>query len=230
MPLTIHHLGASTSERLLWLCEELCIPYTLIPHRRSSRTLLAPRELRSLHPQGTAPVIQDGDVVLAETAACVEYIAQKHGGGRLFLSPSHARYADFVYWFHWANGTLMPNISRVMVLQMAGIRDAKHPMVKFAQDRLDKSLKALDDRLTAGNTWLAGGEEFTAADVMMVFPLTTGRYFTPFSLAKYPNILAYLKRVGEREAYRRAMSKGDPGLELELALGAEPPKRDLSKL
>ncbi|KAL3455714.1 glutathione S-transferase [Aspergillus heterothallicus] len=223
MPLTIHHLGVSTSERILWLCEELSIPYNLKTYKRAP--LLAPRDLKSLHPSGTAPVIQDGAVTLAETGACIEYIAHKHGGGRLFLPPSHANYADFLYWFHWTNATLMANISRIMTLKMAGL-DAENQMVKYSQDRLDKALKILDDRL-ASNTWLAG-EEFTAADVMMVFPLTTGRYFASFSLGAYPNILAFLKRVGEREAYRRAMQKGDPGLEL--VLGAEPPRKDLAKM
>ncbi|KAL4947131.1 glutathione S-transferase [Aspergillus filifer] len=220
MVLTIHHLRVSTSERVLWLCEELGIPYELKSYDRSP--LLAPPELKSLHPQGSAPVIQDGDLTLAETAACVEYIAQKHGGGRLFLPPSHPNYADFLYWFHYSNGTLTPTVLRSMMLKFAGV-DSSNPTVKMSDDRREKCLKCLDDRLK-DNTWLAG-EEFTAADVMMVFPLTTGRYFAQFSLAKYRNLVKYLGRVGEREAYKRAMEKGDPGLGL--VLGAESPAKPL---
>ncbi|KAL4783858.1 glutathione S-transferase [Aspergillus varians] len=222
MPLTIHHLHVSTSERVLWLCEELNIPYELKTYNRTP--LLAPPELKALHPQGSAPVIQDGNkinaVTLAETGACIEYIAHKHGNGRLFLPPSHPHYADFLYWFHYANGTLMPNIGRLMMGKLAGL-GPDNKMVGYSRERLGKTLKMLDDRVK-DNTWFAG-EEFTAADVMMVFPLTTGRYFAQFSLAEYPSLVAYLGRVGERDAYRRAMEKGDPGLEL--VLGVESPEK-----
>ncbi|KAL4963644.1 glutathione S-transferase family protein [Aspergillus stella-maris] len=220
MVLTIHHLRVSTSERVIWLCEELGIPYELKSYDRSP--LLAPPELKNLHPQGSAPVIQDGDLILAETSACVEYIAQKHGGGKLFLPPSHPNYADFLYWFHYSNGTLTPTVLRSMILKFAGV-DSSNPTVQMSADRREKCLKCLNDRLK-DNTWLAG-DEFTAADVMTVFPLTTGRYFTQFSLAKYPNLVKYLGRVGERDAYKRAMEKGDPGLGL--ALGAESPTKPL---
>ncbi|KAL4877975.1 glutathione S-transferase [Aspergillus karnatakaensis] len=218
MPLTIHHLHVSTSERIIWLCEELGIPYSLKTYTRTP--LLAPPELKSLHPQGSAPTIQDGPITLAETGACVEYIARKHGDGRLLLDPSHAAYADYLYWFHWANGTFMPNIGRIMMAKMADL-DPEGQVVKYNQDRLEKSLAMLDARVKE-NAWLAG-EEFTAADVMMGFPLTTARYFAKFSLEKYPNIVDYLGRIGERSAYKRAMEKGDPGMEL--ALGVEAPSK-----
>lgn len=222
MTLTVHHLHVSTSERVVWLCEELGIPYDLKTYDRSP--LLAPPELKAVHPQGSAPVIQDGAVTLAETGACIEYIAHKYsnGNGNLFLQPDHPNYADFLYWFHYANGTLMPNISRLMMGKFAKLGDDNF-MVGYSKDRTAKSLKLIDERVR-DNTWLAG-EEFTAADIMIVFPLTTGRYFAQFSLADYPNLVAYLGRVGEREGYRRAMERGDPGLGL--VLGVESPEKPL---
>ena len=106
-PLTIHHLQAGQSERIPWLCEELNIPYTLILHQRSP--VFAPQSIRGLNPLGQAPVIQDGDLTLAESAACIEYIIHTYGNGRLAFPPSHKNYADYLYWFHFANGTLTPS-------------------------------------------------------------------------------------------------------------------------
>lgn len=94
--LTVHHLQISQSERIVWLCEELEIPYTLKLYQRAP--FLAPPELKALHPMGAAPVITDGPITLAESPACVEYIIQKHGSGRLMLPPSHPDYADYLYW------------------------------------------------------------------------------------------------------------------------------------
>ncbi|KAL2820937.1 glutathione S-transferase [Aspergillus cavernicola] len=218
MSLTIHHLHVSSSERVVWLCEELNLSYKLKTYTRSP--LLAPPELKALHPQGSSPTIQDGDLTLAETGACLEYIARKHGGGRLLLDPSHLAYADFIYWFHWASGTFMPNVGRVMMMGFAGL-GAENSMVGFTNDRLQKALRMLDDRLK-DNQWLAG-EEFTAADIMVVFPLTTMRYFARYSLQGFEHVAGYLKRVAEREGYQRAMRKCDP--EMELVLGVEPPSK-----
>jgi glutathione S-transferase len=103
--LTVHHLGKSQSERIVWLCEELGIPYELRRYDRDPVTILAPAEYRALHPIGAAPVITDGDLVLAESAAITEYIIVKHGNGRLALGPSHPGFAAYLYWFHFANGT-----------------------------------------------------------------------------------------------------------------------------
>ncbi|KAL4803391.1 glutathione S-transferase [Aspergillus unguis] len=222
MTLTVHHLKVSQSERVLWLCEELGIPYELKTYSRTP--LLAPPELKAVHPQGSAPAIHDsnGDITLAESGACIEYIAHKYGNGKLFLKPDHPNYADFLYYFHFANGTLMPNVSRLMLGKLAKL-EPDNPMVGYAKDRTGKTLKLVDDRLK-DNTWLAG-EEFTAADIMAVFPLATGRYFAQYSLADYPNIVKWLRRVGERDAYKRAMEKGDPGLKI--PLGVESPEKPL---
>ncbi|KAI8658026.1 hypothetical protein NCS57_01183100 [Fusarium keratoplasticum] len=217
MPLVIHHLHVSQSERISWLCEELGIAYELKTYDRAP--LLAPPEYKALHFMGAAPVIQDGELTLAESCACIEYICHKYGNGKLFLKPADPAYADFLYWWHWADGTFQPGLGRTMATRAAGL-DVDHPLMVISRDRFNRTLDALEKRL-GDNEWLAG-HEFTVADVMVVFSLTTMRYFTPYSLGEYPNVLRYLQRVGSREAYQKAMKKCDP--EMGLALGAEPPK------
>lgn len=207
--LKIHHLGHSQSERIVWLCEELGLPYDLVHYTRDAVTRLSPPELKALHPLGAAPLIEDDPLLLAESAAIVEYIIMKHGGGRLKLGPEHADYAQFLYWFHFANGNLMPVIGRMMSVSRSQL-PTDHPVQQNAQVRLDRVLALVEARLGEA-PWLAG-QEFTAADVMSVFPLTTMRLFQPLDLTPYPNIRAYLQRIGARPAYRAAMAKGDPDL------------------
>ncbi|KAM0303972.1 hypothetical protein HYE67_004056 [Fusarium culmorum] len=217
MSLTIHHLQVSQSERIPWLCEELNIPYDLKLYKRSP--LLAPPEFKALHPMGAAPVIQDGPITLAESAACIEYISNKYANGSLFVRPDDPAYADFLYWWHFPAGTLGPALGRIMLIKSAKLGD-DNPVVQFGKAKYNQALKMLDDRVKE-NEWLAG-KEFTAADIMVVFPLTTMRYFSPYSLEEYPNIVKYLERVAGREAYQRTMEKIDPGMEL--ATGVNPPK------
>ena len=207
--LTIHHLGHSQSERILWLCEELGVPYELTLHKRDPVTRLSPPALRALHPLGAAPVIQDNELLLAESAAIVEYIIAKHGGDRLRLGPDHPDFASFLYWFHFANGNLQPVVGRLMIVGRAGLAP-DHPVQMAAQERLDRVMALVEARL--GEADHLAGDEFTAADIMSVFSLTTMRLFQPLDLRPYPNILAYLQRIGSRPAYRRAMAKGDPDL------------------
>jgi glutathione S-transferase len=209
MTLTVHHLGKSQSERILWLCEELGIPYELKHYTRDKVTILSPPELQALHPLGAAPVITEGDLVLAESAAIVEYIIVKHGGGRLALGPDHPDYAAYLYWFHFANGNLQPVIGRTMFMRRTGL-PADNPLMVSVQGRLDRVLDLVEARL--GEVDFLAGSEFTAADIMSVFSLTTMRIFLPLDLSPYPNILAYLQRIGARDAYRRAMQRGDPDL------------------
>ena len=128
--LTVHHLGKSQSERIVWLCEELGIPYELKRYARDPVTVLAPPEYRALHPIGAAPVITDGDLVLAESGAIVEYIIARHGGHRLALGPSHPDFASCLYWFHFANGTLQPVLGRTSLLRRAGTPDDR-PAARF---------------------------------------------------------------------------------------------------
>ena len=206
--ITIHHLGHSQSERILWLCEELGIPYALERYTRDAVTRLSPPELKARHPLGAAPLIEDGDLLLAESAAIVEYLIAKHGGGRLKPSPEHPDFAPFLYWFHFANGNLQPVMLRRMTLGRA--LPADHPVLAATQERLDKVLALVEERL--GQAPYFAGDEFTAADIMSVFSLTTMRLFLPVDLAPYPQVRAYLQRIGQRPAYQRAMAKGDPEL------------------
>jgi len=208
--LTIHHLGRSQSERIIWLCEELGLPYELKRYDRDPVTILAPPELRALHPLGAAPVITEGDLVLAESGAIVEYIIAKHGGRRLALGPDHADFAQYLYWFHFANGNLQPSMGRCMILRRLRL-PPDNPILLAMQGRLDRVLGLVEARL--GEAEHLAGTEFTAADIMTVFSLTTMRSFLPLDLALYPNILAYLQRIEARDAYRRAMQKGDPDME-----------------
>ena len=207
--LTVHHLGKSQSERIIWLCEELAVPYELKHYTRDAVTILSPPELKALHPLGAAPVITEGELVLAESGAIVEYIIAKHGGGRLALGPAHPDYAQYLYWFHFANANLQPNMGRNMMLRRLDLAP-DNPTLVAMRGRLDRVLDLVEARLRDA-AYLAGAA-FTAADIMTVFSLTTMRIFMPLDLAPYPHILAYLRRIGEREAYRRAMLKGDPGM------------------
>lgn len=204
--LRIHHLGHSQSERIVWLCEELGLSYELQHYARDSVTGLSPPELTALHPLGAAPLVQDGDLLLAESAAIVEYIIDKHGGGRLKLGPDHPGY---LYWFHFANGNLQPVMGRLMMVSRAKL-PAEHPVQASVKRRVDRVMALVETRL--GEVPYFAGSEFTAADIMSVFTLTTMRLFQPLDLVPYPNIRAYLQRIGDRPAYRRAMAKGDPDL------------------
>ena len=207
--LTIHHLEKSQSERIIWLCEELGLPYALKRYERDPVTILSPPGLKALHPLGAAPVITDGDLVLAESGAIMEYIIAKHGNGRLALGPEHPDFAQYLYWLHFANANLQPIMGRNMVLRRLKLPE-NDPTLLAMQGRLERALDLLETRLRDA-TYLAG-DEFTAADIMMGFSLTTMRLFMPVDLGPYDHIRSYLRRVGDRAAYQRAMHKGDPDL------------------
>ena len=207
--LTIHHLGRSQSERIVWLCEELGVPYELKRYERRADNRLAPPEYKALHPMGIAPVVTDGDLVLGESGAIVEYVIQTYGDGRLALRRGDAGFADYLYWFHFANGTLQPTAARLMFSERLDPAGASAPALA-AKDRFALVLSTLETRL-GGVPYLAG-VALTAADIMSVFSLTTMRLFKAFDLSAYPNVLAYLQRIGAREGYRRAMAKADPDL------------------
>ncbi|SFC59097.1 glutathione S-transferase family protein [Tropicimonas isoalkanivorans] len=204
--LTVHHLGVSQSERIVWLCEELGLPYELKLYQREPETGIAPPEYKALHPAGTAPVIEDGDVTLAESEAVIDYILAVYGNGRLALPADHSRFADYLYWYHFVNGTLAP----AFMMMMAEGQFAQH-----MSKRADRGLQMLEDHLAKGNAWLAG-DTFTAADIMMMFPLTTLRYYLDLDLTPYPNMRAYVKRLTERPAFKSARAKADPELEVTL--------------
>ena len=209
--LTVHHLGKSQSERIVWLCEELEIPYALKCYARDSVTMLAPPDYKALHPMGTAPVIMDGELVLAESGAVVEYIITKYGKGRLQPAPEHTDFASFLFWFHFANGTLQAQMGRYMILNRLKLAE-DNPVLRATRGRVDHAFDLVNARLGEAEH-LAGGE-FTAADIMIGFSLTTMRYFLPYDIGRCPNVVRYLARIAQRPAYRRAMEKGDPGMAL----------------
>jgi glutathione S-transferase len=142
-------------------------------------------------------VIADGDLVLAESGAVVEYIIAKHAAGRLAMGPDHPSFADYLFWLHFANGTLQPLMARNMTLRQLGLAE-DNPTLLAMKERLDRALAMVEMRL-AGAEYFAG-REFTAADIMIVFPLTTMRLFMPVDLSPYPSILTYLQRIGKRSA------------------------------
>jgi glutathione S-transferase len=209
--LIVHHLGKSQSERIVWLCEELAIPYELKRYARDTVTMLAPADYKALHPIGTAPVITDGDVVLAESGAALEYIIAKYGQGRLKLSADHPDFTQFLYWFHFANGTLQAGMGRLMILNRLKLADDNQILLS-ARARVDRAFDLIDTR--TGEAEYLAGNEFTSADIMTGFSLTTMRYFQPYDLVRCPNILRYLARIAGRQAYRQAMEKSDPGMAL----------------
>src|SRR6201985_1517363 len=144
--LAVHHLGKPQSERIVWLCEELGIPYELKHTARDPVTILAPAEYKALHPIGSAPVLTDGDLVLAESGAIVEYILAKYGNGRLALPASHPDFAQFLYWFHFANGTLQAGMGRLMILNRLKLAD-DNPMLAAMKTRVDRAFDLVDARL-----------------------------------------------------------------------------------
>jgi glutathione S-transferase len=207
--ITVYHLGVSQSERIVWLCDELAIPYTLRRYDRDLTTRLAPADYKSLHPMGIAPVITDGDLVLAESGAIIEYIIEKYGNGRLAVGPDKPNFADYLFWFHFANGTMMPSEMGDLICTMLGLKEG-NPILAMLRDRSERAFALVESRL--GDVPYFAGDEFTAADIMMVFPLSTMRAFTRRDLTRLPHIRAYLQRIGERPAYQRAMTKGDPAM------------------
>jgi glutathione S-transferase len=208
--LTVHHLRQSQSERIVWLCEELGLRYELKCYERNATDRLAPPEYKALHPMGTAPVVTDGDLVLGESGAIVEYILAKHGSGTLAREPAHPDFAQYVYWLHFANGTLQPNLGRNMSLRRCNV-PADHPVAAAMRARLELVMAQVEVRC-ARSPYLAGAD-LSAADIMTVFCLTTMRHFYPLDLAPYPQVRAYLQqRIGPRDAYQRAMNKGDPDM------------------
>jgi glutathione S-transferase len=209
--LVVHHLGISQSDRIVWLCEELGLDYELKRYERDPETGLAPADYMALTPFGTAPVIADGDLMLGESGAIIEYIMQTYGEGRLAIPPGGQGYADYLFWFHFANGSLMPAAMFAMVASLTG---GEPGVAATLGARLNRAYDQMEARL--GMVPYFAGDTFTAADIIMIFPLTTMRSFASRDLAPYPNIRAYLQRIGERPAFRRAMEKSDPGFEVPL--------------
>jgi glutathione S-transferase len=211
--LTIHHLRLSLSERIVWLAEELGIEYDLRLYNRREDNRLAPDEYKALHPMGIAPVITDGDFVLGESGAIIDWLIANHGTKAsdlgLVPSPGHPDFADHLFFFHWANATFMTNGMMGLVAQFMG---GEAP--PFVADRIAKSWAIVENRL--GEADYFGGAQLTTADIMMGFQLTTSRAMSGMAIDHLPNLQAYLKRIGQRPAYRRAMAKCEPGMQPKL--------------
>lgn len=205
--LTVHHLGVSQSDRVVWLCEELELPYELKRYDRDATTRLAPAAYKALHPSGTAPVISDDDTTLAETGAIFDYILTKYGKGRLAVEPDAANYADYLFWLHYPNGSLMPTEMINMMLKMAQVADDA-PVWHFVNGRTTAAYEQINARL--GLVPYLAGADFTAADIMMLFPLSTMGAFFVRDLSSYPHIAPYVERLKARPAYQRAMAKAEP--------------------
>jgi glutathione S-transferase len=205
--LTVHHLGISQSERIVWLCEELGLDYALKRHERRADNRLAPDDYKALHPMGIAPVITDGDLVLGESGAICDYLRTRYGGGKLAPAPDHPDFAEHLFWFHWSNGTFMTTL--MMQLVLAG-GAAGNPTAVFIEDRSKRGWAMVEERL--GQAPFFGGADLSTADIMMVYCLTTARAFRGLSIDGLPNLKAYLARIGARPAYQRAMAKAEPGM------------------
>ena len=205
--LTVHHLGISQSERIVWLCEELGLAYELKRYDRRADNRLAPDEYKKLHPMGIAPVITDGDLVLGESGAICDYICARYGKGRLTPGPDDPDFADHLFWFHWSNGTFMTTLMMQLVLSAGS---SGNPAAVFVEDRSRRGWAMVERRL--GEKPFFGGRNLTTADIMMVYCLTTSRAFRGTPLEGFPNLKAYLARIGARPAYRQAMAKAEPGM------------------
>ena len=206
--IVVHHLDTSRSERIVWLMEELGLPYTLEVTDRTPQ-IVAPEAFKRIHPLGRAPVITDGAVVLAESGAIVEYIVARHGGGRLSVAPERPEFPDYLYWLHYAEGSLMLQFLREWTLErMLPDADAAPGMARVRQTT-KLHLDFIAERLAAAPYF--AGPDFTAADVMMLFPFTTMRQFRALDLSPYPSIRDYVARIEARPAYQRAMGLAGPG-------------------
>lgn len=216
--ITVHHLENSRSQRVLWLLEELGVDYEVTRYKRNPESSLAPPELKQVHPLGKSPVITDDGLVVAESGAIIEYIVEKHGGGRLIPpagSPERLRYS---YWMHAAEGTAMPLM--VMTLIFNRVETAApwliRPIAKAISGQVksaylgpatDTTLRYMDAEL-GRSTWFAG-EDLTAADVQMSFPIEAAAVRTDMR-SNYPRLQSFLDRIHARPAYQKALERGGP--------------------
>ncbi len=216
--ITVHHLENSRSQRVLWLLEELGLPYEVKRHARDPRTLLAPPELAQVHPLGKSPIITDDGITVAESGAIIEYLLQAHGQGRLRPPPGTPEGRQFTYWLHFAEGSAMPYL--VMQLVFEKVRDAPVPFfvkpvlkavaarvtADFIAPNLKRQLAFMEAELKR-QRWFAG-VEFSAADIQMSYPLEAAA--TRGELGAYPALGAWLARIHGRAAYKRALKAGGP--------------------
>jgi glutathione S-transferase len=213
--ITVHHLNNSRSQRVLWLLEELELPYEIVKYERDPKTLLAPASLRKVHPLGKSPVITDGDATLAESGAIIEYLVETHGKGKLVPAAGTMAYRDYRYFMHYAEGSLMPLL--VMKLVFNKIKTDAPFLVRpiaraiagtvssqFLDPNLTNHMGFLAEHL-GKNTWFAG-DAFSAADVQMSFPVEGAVARIGGGIS--PKVTEWLARIQARPAYRKALERG----------------------
>lgn len=215
--LIVHHLNNSRSQRVLWLLEELGVPYEIKRYERDPKTMLAPPELRAVHPLGKSPVITDDGQTLAESGAIIEYLVDKYGQGRFAPAAGTPERLRYTYWMHYAEGSAMPPL----LLKLVALRIAGAPMPFFAKpiarkiastlqsSFIDPQLKLhlgyINKELSATG-WFVGSD-FTAADVQMSFPLEAATARGGME-GQIPAVVDFLKRIHARPAYQRALERG----------------------
>lgn len=207
MTIFVHHLENSRSQRVLWLLEELGLPYEVMRYERNKQTMLAPPELRRIHPLGKSPVIQDGadGPAIAETGAIIEYLVEK-ADGRLGPPPHREAALRYRFFLHYAEGSVMPPLLVLLVLgrvPLLGKRAAKR-----IQPMVDVHLNFIESELAA-RPWFAG-DQFSAADVMMSFPLEAARSRGGLNAEAHPHTVKWLETVHGRAAYQAALARGGP--------------------
>ena len=206
--ITIHHLGISQSDRVVWLMEELGLPYELQWYDRGA-DFLAPPEYRALHPVGTSPIIVDGDLVMAESTAIVEYISGRYGKGRFSVPQESPEYPNYLFWMQF-NNNLQSMLFIKMAVQSMGVELTDNNLIMTTtQRREDGIYSALEQRLGASD--YLGGPEFSCADIMSMFNLTSLAMLGARTIDEaMPNTKAYLDRVTARPAYKKAMAIAGP--------------------
>ena len=197
----VHHLNNSRSQRVLWLLEELGTPYKIVHHQRDAKTMLAPDTLLKVHPLGKSPVIVDGDLVLPESGAIVEYITDRYGNRRLMPKRDSTAYARYLYWLHYSEGSVMFPV--ILTYYATRFGAAMDPVRERAEGQRKLHFDFIESELAKSQYFV--GDEFSAADVEMSFPLEMAG---ADASAAYPNITAYLARIHARPAYKTALEKG----------------------
>ena len=204
--ITIHHLGVSQSDRVVWLMEELDLPYRLKWYKRMESGL-APNEYLALHPAATAPVIEDDGKVLTESAVIVEYICHRYAGGKLTVRPDQSNYADYLYWMHFNNNILGLFFAK-SALGAGGQGNSAGLTDTVVRRREKQYYNFLNARL--GESPYLAGPDFTCADVMVMFPLTSLPLFGGRAIDDLPNVVSYVRRLEARPAYIKAMAIAGP--------------------
>lgn len=213
----VHHLNNSRSQRVLWLLEELGLDYEIRRYERDKKTMLAPPELRKVHPLGKSPVITDGDLTLAESGAIIEYLVGKYGEGRLQPAAGSPERLRYTYWLHYAEGSAMPPLLLKLVfdrIEHGPMPLLVKPIAKaiarrakstFVQPQIERHLDYLEGEI--GKTGWFAGPEFSAADIQMSFPLEAAAARGGLNAGR-PRLMDFLSRIHARPAYRRALEKG----------------------